>query len=324
MTARQISFGLTLPQRAAFFGAATLEQMVALARDADRCRWFDSLWVGDSLMTTPRPDSIALLGGLATATERVRLAVGCMASFPVRDPIVFAYQWASLDLMSRGRMLLAACTGIGGASDREGAPWSIPNAERGARLAENIEICRRLWSEDNVSFEGKFHSFADVTIEPRPVQKPCPIWIAANPQNPKFVDAVMRRVAQQADGWMSVQVRPKLFTTLYPKLRAFLQEEKRDPDAFPNILYHNVNIGSDREAALDESQRFLGAYYGPHFSRTAIEAWTAAGTPQQCIEHLCELARDGAQAITLRITSWQPQEQYQRLVEEVLPHVRAA
>ncbi len=60
-----------------------------------------------------------------------------MATFPVRDPIVFAYQWATLGVMSEGRMLLAACTGIvaGGASAREGAPFGITDRERAARLS---------------------------------------------------------------------------------------------------------------------------------------------------------------------------------------------
>ncbi len=324
MSDHQVSFGLTLPQRGVFFGVASIAEMVAMAREADASRLFDSVWVGDSLFAKPRPDSISLLGGLATATERVKLAVGCMASFPVRDPIIFAYQWASLDLISQGRMLLAACTGIGGPSESEGAHWGVPNKERVARMEENIEICRRLWSEENVTFAGKFRSFDDVTIQPRPVQQPCPIWIAANPMKPQFVDGAMRRVASKADGWMSVQLAPKMFATLGSKLRAFLEQEQRDPDAFPNVLYHNINIGNDRQTSLAESQRFLDEYYGPVFSPSMTEAWTAAGTPQQCIEHLRELQRDGARGITLRLTSWQQREQYQRLVNEVLPHIHAA
>ncbi|MGH9751507.1 MAG: LLM class flavin-dependent oxidoreductase [Blastocatellia bacterium] len=321
MTTHQVSFGLTLPQRGVFFGIASIAEMVAMAREADQSGLFDSVWVGDSLFAKPRPDSISLLGGLATATERVKLAVGCMASFPVRDPIIFAYQWASLDLISQGRMLLAACTGIGGPSESEGAHWGVPNKERVARMEENIEICRRLWGEEEVTFAGKFRSFDNVTIQPRPVQQPCPIWIAANPMKPQFVDGAMRRVASKADGWMSVQLAPKMFATLRSKLREFLDQERRDPDAFPNVLYHNINIGNDRQTSLAESQRFLDEYYGPVFSASMTEAWTAAGTPQQCIEHLQELQRDGARGITLRLTSWRQAEQYKRLVSEVLPYV---
>ncbi len=98
-----ISFGYTLPQRGVFFGVTTPDQMIRRAREVDADDLFDSLWVGDSLLAKPRPDSRTLLGGLATATRRVTLGVGCMASFPVRDPVMFAYQWASLDLLSGGR-----------------------------------------------------------------------------------------------------------------------------------------------------------------------------------------------------------------------------
>src|SRR5215467_11237191 len=144
--------GFTLPQRGIFFGVTSVQEMLALAAKVDANPLFGSLWVGDSLGAKPRPDSISLLGALAAATRRVRLGVGCMASFPVRDPLVFAYQWATLDLLSAGRMLLAACTGLvgGGASAREGLPFAVSDRERAARLVENIEICRRLWSVERV------------------------------------------------------------------------------------------------------------------------------------------------------------------------------
>src|SRR6185369_8328633 len=150
-------FGFTLPQRGVFFGVTTVAEMLALAAKADANPLFGSVWVGDSLLAKPRPDSIALLGALAAATRRVTLGVGCMASFPVRDPVIFAYQWATLDLLSAGRMLLAACTGIvaGGASAREGALWGVADREHAARPTENIDICRRLWSEDDVTFTGR-------------------------------------------------------------------------------------------------------------------------------------------------------------------------
>jgi alkanesulfonate monooxygenase SsuD/methylene tetrahydromethanopterin reductase-like flavin-dependent oxidoreductase (luciferase family) len=320
--ADKVRFGFTVPQRGVFFGIASWPEMLAMAREADSNPLFDSIWVGDSVMAKPRPESIALLGALASATSRVKLGVGCMASFPIRDPILFAYQWATLDLVSNGRMLLAACTGIvaGGVSEREGGVWGIRDTQRGARMAENIEICRRLWSADNVSFAGEFRSFKGVTISPRPQQTPCPIWIAANPP-PVQCEVPMRRVARIADGWMSVQIFPEMFGALRRKLDSYLLDEGKDPAAFPNSAYHNVNIGSDSAACLAESQRFLDQYYGPVFAPQMVEAWTAAGTPDQCAASLRELVDEGAKAITLRITSWDQPGQYQRLVNEVLPRV---
>src|SRR5499427_9029668 len=176
--------GFTLPQRGVFFGVTSVAEMLSLAAKADASPFFGSVWVGDSLGAKPRPDSLTLLGALASVTTRLRLGVGCMASFPVRDPLVFAYQWATLDLISNGRMLLVVCTGIvaGGASAREGAAWGVKDTARGGRMAEHIEICRRLWSEEHVTFNGRYHSFHDLTIQPQPIQRPCPIWIAANPE----------------------------------------------------------------------------------------------------------------------------------------------
>lgn len=322
MPAEPVRFGFTIPQRGLFFGIATWPEMLAMAREADRIALFDSVWVGDSVMAKPRPESVALLGALASATSRVRLGVGCMASFPIRDPIIFAYQWATLDLVSNGRMQLAACTGIvaGGVSAKEGGLWNITDGQRGNRMAENIAICRLLWTEDDVSFAGKYRLLSGVTIKPRPVQQPCPIWIAANPP-PTQSEKPMRRVAKIADGWMTVQIFPKMLGALWSKLSAYLREEGKDPDAFPTIAYHNININPDRNAALEESRRFLDEYYGPIFTPQMVEAWTASGTPEQCAAQLRELARDGAKAVTLRITSWDQRAQFERLVHEVLPLV---
>ncbi|MGO9602707.1 MAG: LLM class flavin-dependent oxidoreductase [Candidatus Binataceae bacterium] len=316
------SFGFSIPQRGVFFGIATWPEMIAMAHEADRIPLFDSIWVGDSVMAKPRPEAISLLGALSAATSRVKLGVGCMASFPIRDPILFAYQWATLDLISSGRMVLAACTGIvaGGVSAREGGVWGIKDTARGNRMAENIAICRRLWSEDDVTFTGKYHSFSGVTIKPRPVQQPCPIWIAANPM-PNEAEKPLRRVARIADGWMSVNIFPGIFAANWSKLSAYLKDEGKDPAAYPTIAYHNINLNPDRNAALQETKRFLDEYYGPVFGPQMVEAWTAAGTPAQCAADLRALVDAGAKQITLRITSWDQQGQFQRLVNEVLPLV---
>ena len=92
MTGGRIGFGFTITQRAMLFGAANWNEMLDLARAADRNPLFDSVWVGDSLRAKPRPESVTLLGALTTATSRVRLGVGCMASFPIREPVLFAGQ----------------------------------------------------------------------------------------------------------------------------------------------------------------------------------------------------------------------------------------
>ena len=184
---------------------------------------------------------------------------------------------------------------------------------------ENIEICRRLWNEDHVNFAGKFRAFHDVTLRPKPVQQPCPVWIASNP--PPTANKVLRRAARKADGWMTGNVFPNLLAANWARLTEYLREAGRAPERYPTVAYHNVNIGPDRQAALEESKRFLDEYYGPVFAPPMVEAWTAAGQPAQCIEDLRKLVRDGAKRIALRVTGWRQPEQFERLVNEVLPYV---
>src|SRR5512133_911681 len=107
-----MKIGLTLPNRGVLFGVTTPEQMLQMAEIADHSEAFQSVWVGDSLLGKPRMESIALLAGVAARTKRVRLGPACMASFVLRDPVLLAYQWASLDLLASGRTVLVTCTGI--------------------------------------------------------------------------------------------------------------------------------------------------------------------------------------------------------------------
>src|SRR5262249_46631736 len=107
-----MDIGLTLPNRGVLLGATTSNQMLDLAEAADRSGLFRSVGVGDSLLGKPRMESVSLLSGIAARTRRVRLGPACMASFVLRDPVLLAYQWASLDLLSGGRTVLVGCTGI--------------------------------------------------------------------------------------------------------------------------------------------------------------------------------------------------------------------
>ena len=315
-----LKLGLTLPQRAALFGATSVGELLDLAAEADADERFTSLWVGDSLLAKPRPDSISLLGALAAATERVTLGVGCMASFPVRDPLTLAYQWATLDWLSGGRMLLAVCTGIvrRGLSAHEGAQWGVRDKDRAGRMADRIELLRELWSGDRISRQGPGYSYEDVAIEPLPVQQPCPVWIASNPPV-TAAERPLRRVAQAADGWMSAELRRGEFGELWEMLRPFLVAEGRDPDSFPTIAYHNVHIDEDAGRGLAESQRFLTEYYGPVFGDDAVAAWTAHGGPAEVAASLDRLHREGAKEITVRFTSWDQRGQWERFTTEVIP-----
>ena len=176
------SFGLILANRAVVLGAVTVRDLLGLAAQGESAGVFDAVWVGDSLLAKPRLESVTLLSALAGATSKVRLGVGCMATFVHRHPVMLAHQWASLDVLSGGRAWLAVCLGgpseANAAQAAEHAVMGIASAERIGRLEEGIVVLRRLFHEKNVTHEGRFYRFQGVTLEPKPVQQPCPIWIA--------------------------------------------------------------------------------------------------------------------------------------------------
>ena len=122
------SFGLILANRAVVLGAIQARDLIELSQQAERSGAFDALWVGDSLLAKPRLEAVALLSALAGATSRLKLAVGCLATFVHRHPLLFAQQWASLDVLSGGRAWLAVC--LGGPDEQSAAPSDNANQVR--------------------------------------------------------------------------------------------------------------------------------------------------------------------------------------------------
>lgn len=328
-----VSFGLTLANRGVIIGAVKVGDLLAMAQRAENSGVFDAVWVGDSLLAKPRLESVTLLSALAAVTTKVRLAVGCMATFVHRHPALLAQQWASLDVLSNGRAWLAVC--LGGPNEQspaqalEHAVMGIRANERVARLEEGITILRKLFHQEKASHKGRFYQFEGVTIQPRPVQNPLPIWIASNPTGLTWKDGAsasdaviersLRRVARFADGWMTNKVTPEQFRQQWSRILSMAKEEGRDPKSLGSSLYHNLNINEDRKAALQESKAFLDKYYTSNFSAAFVEGFTTAGSPKQCIQELKAYFDAGLDHIALRMASWDQQGQLTRFLDEVGP-----
>ena len=327
------SFGLTLANRAVVLGAIKARDLLEQAATAEASGVFDAVWVGDSLLAKPRLESVALLSALAAVTRRLRLGVGCLATFVHRHPVLFAQQWTSLDVLSEGRAWLAVCLGgpdsANAAQAAEHAVMGIASAERVPRLEEGIVILRKLFGEAKASHAGRFYQFENLALLPRPVQTPLPIWIASNPtgltwkQGASAADSVVerafRRVAKYADGWMTNKLSPVEFAEQFGRIKAMAKAEGRDPARLGSALYHNINVNEDRQAGLEESKKFLDAYYTSNFTAKFVEQWTISGDPKSCAEQLRAYRDAGLGHMALRLTSWDQRGQLARFLNEVMP-----
>lgn len=329
---KDVKFGLTLPNRGVITGATTMAEMMDLAVMADAEEIWDSVWVGDSILAKPRLDAIALLGALAAKTERVKLGPACFASTPLRDALLLAYQWASLDFMSDGRTIFVACqgqpaAGRGGKFAEEFTAFGVDPSSRMKRMEEAVEIMRLVTSHETASYEGEYNRFEDVSILPRPVQRPVPIWLVANPDpaKKKNVETSLRRVARLGDGWQTTWNTPESFGEHLATIRRFADEEGRDlGEGFEACLYYNININDGGEKGLDEAKKFLDAYYYTDHDRERLKRWVAYGTVEECVEKIRAFIDAGATTVTLRMASYDQKAQFERVTREVLPALQTA
>lgn len=319
-----LKIGLTLPNRGVLFDATTPGELVELAEIADQSGGFDSVWVGDSLLAKPRLEAITLLAAIAARTRNVKLGPACLASFPLRDPIQLADQWASLDQLAEGRTILVACNGnVDQAGVHvESQTYKVTTRDRVERVTEGLQIVRKLWTEDDVSFDGKHYAFSGVSIEPKPFRKEGPpIWLAVHAprDNDKAVMNSHRRIVKYTDGWQTSKWNPDDLGWRIKDLREKATDVGRDPRSISTHLYHNVNLTDDVEAATAESKKFLDLYYTTDYSQEQVRGWVAQGTAADVIERLKMYEGLGFDGVTLRITSWNQREQLARVIDEVLP-----
>lgn len=243
-----------------------------LARRAQRAEdvGFESLWTGDHVALPvgapdppdePRLELVVGLAHLAALTTRVRLATG-VAVLPLRQPVLLAKQLASIDVLSKGRLIV----GVGvGHVEKELVALGASLADRGARTDEYLAAMRALWDEPTPAFEGHFVSFADVISRPRPVQRPHPPIVCGG-----HAPASLRRAVQAANGWYGWELDPDETVTTLAALRD--AERRHGRPAGLGDLEITITPPAQFDAAMARAYADVGVH------RLVVQPQTSAST----------------------------------------------
>jgi probable F420-dependent oxidoreductase len=312
-------FGFPIPTRGTL---GTLETVRRLGEAADRYQ-FDSVWITDHVVL-PRASAsrypyaldermdmeaaahylepLTVMSYLAGVTQRTAIGSSVLV-LPYRNPVLVAKMVATLDVLSRGRVILAV--GVGWMREEFEALNLTTFDERGAATDEYIRILRTLWTEEWPRYQGRFYAFDEVRFFPKPVQKPHPpIWIGGHTK------AAIRRAALLGDGWHPIGLRPPagLYPEEYAKAAAEIRRQAdaagRDPKAI--VLSFRAPLKFVDGAITGQRAPFIGT---PETIVEDIRTYQRLG-----VSHLIfDFAGPSAEAII---------EQLHRFVEEVRPAVR--
>ena len=317
MSGRRVKLGVLLPTRGALLWSAGAPDAGVVLDLAERAEdlGYDSVFVGDSVLAKPRLEALAVLSAVAARTRRVKL--GTAVFLPcLRDPVFLAYQVATLDVLSGGRVILGV--GIGPPKPAECVhefeTLGVPFRKRMFYMQEHMTLMRRLWTEESVTFEGRYYQTRGVTLAHRPVQETVPMWMAS-----AAVETAWRRVALYGDGWFPNRVTPEEFRDTWGKITRLARENGRDPGV--PAWYMTTCIDDDRESAMRNAEMFLLDYYYAPFWGGSIEKWGTYGPAAEVAARVNAFIEAGAEHVSLRFTHRDQAGQLERFTREVLPHL---
>jgi alkanesulfonate monooxygenase SsuD/methylene tetrahydromethanopterin reductase-like flavin-dependent oxidoreductase (luciferase family) len=319
MSRLRVKLGVLLPTRGLLLGEdhpKSADLVLNLAQRAEEAG-LHSVWVGDSLTAKPRLEPLSTLAAVAARTRRVRLGTAVLL-MALRHPVPLAQTMATVDLISQGRLIIAA--GVGGAFNvQQQQEWQnagVKASQRARRLEEMVQIVKGLGSGQPMTFRGRHFDLDSVAVQPRPVQPGgVPILLACH-WRAKARDAQIQRAAKWADGVISISDTPEEYGQVVRQVRSIAADLGRDPSTLETAMYLTVNVGQNVSQAEIEAEKFLTGYYGANIWGAR---WGPFGDPERVKERMSEYAEAGAQTLVVRFASFEPERQLDIFLERVAP-----
>jgi probable F420-dependent oxidoreductase len=255
---------------------------------------YDSLWAGDHIsFHNPIVDITVALSTFAARTERITIGAGVLV-LPLRHPSLVAKQFASLDYVSGGRLVLGV--GVGGEGRADFAAVGVPIEERGALADEAMLALRELFRGPRASFAGEFFRFEDVSIEPESTQPGGPpLWVGGRST------AALRRAGRLGDGWMPIWVSPERFERGWEEVRRHARMAGRDPDPLVPAVVLPARVEDDAAHAEARLADHLSQRYGMKVASQVIRRYCVAGSPEECADRVRAYVQAGARHVIFNL-----------------------
>ena len=313
MTIFSNTFGLAMRNFTTFPQMPDPQALIAYAVKAEMLG-FDSVWVWDHIFLGVDPpfpiiDSLTLLSAVAARTTKIRLGTGVLV-LPLRNPVVLAKELSSLDLIAGGRLLLGMASGW---YKREFDAVGVPFNERGRIMDRNLEILRRLWTEEQVDGEYPPHRLRGSNMSPKPPR--LPVMLIGG-----YVDRVLKRAALNG-GWLTYFYTPKGFARSWAKVRGFAEKAGKDPASLLNANQLPIYVGASRAAVEAPMLEWLGQEWDYAAWSDSTKESAIMGTVDECVAQLQPQLAVGVQKLIFIPYRYQ-MDQVEIIAREIIPKLR--
>ncbi|HEU4759039.1 MAG TPA: LLM class flavin-dependent oxidoreductase [Dehalococcoidia bacterium] len=277
---------------------------------------YDSAWTSEHVFFYfPTFDALTALAAMAARTSRIRLGTAVFL-LPLRPAALAAKEIASVDIISGGRLILGI--GVGGEYPKEFQAVGVPVNERGPRTNEALRVLKLLFTQDSVSFEGRFTKLDGVTLMPKPAQAGGPpLWIAGRSS------AAIRRAGRLGDGYLPYLFSPERYQDSLARVRQHAEQAGRDPGAITPALYQFVCLADTYDEAKRIAAADLSMRYNQPFEKI-VDRYVVMGNAADCARRLADFAEAGARHFVLVPVGGSPRDflpQVEAYARDVLPNI---
>ena len=237
----------------AFVNPAPLTKPETVLTFAKKCEAMrlHSMWTIDRI-AYDNLEPLTLLAAAAGATQKIR--IGTSVLLPgLRHPALLAKSLATLDFISNGRVTV----GVGfGSRQNDFTAVEVPFEGRGSRAVECVQLMKRLWTEDDVTHKGRFFCVQNLTLGPRPIQKPIPIFAGGS------AEVALKRAGTWANGFICGSSAIPEFSTTWEKIAQYARAAGRNPNAIEKAGLTFMAIDDNTSKAVETLNSYVMRYYG--------------------------------------------------------------